>query len=385
VAPDHDGVTPRPRLLQRQRAPTITIDTSATSLLDNTGAPYGESLSPGNSPTPTQRQRSLSIESTEHTPLLSQRPRPATPGYLSLNSKGDERPLDPHNLLAVPSIRSRGSSFDQHSLSSYSGESLFSTLTVSEYGGSHRKPTEPVSFHALGHEHPLPPDREAEHELHAEDSPFAFLPAQLSELFDPKDLAAFWALGGLQGLMLGLRTDCASGLSLDETGLDGTVELDYAPEITRPTSAGDGNASLDGLVRMVAATPIRHTSSEPYVDRKRVFGISRLPERKSKTLLQIMWVTFNDNVLIILTVVAAISLALGLYQDFGQSHRYGGPKVRWVEGVTIIVAVSIVVVVGSLNDYQQEKQFAKLNSKVNNHLGTQCIAANLPNRKLIAR
>lgn len=76
--------------------------------------------------------------------------------------------------------------------------------------------------------------------------------------------------------------------------------------------------------------------------------------------------TFNDKVLIILTLVAAISLGLGLYQDFGQSGRYGGPKVRWVEGVTIMVAVAIVVVVGSVNDYQKERQFIKLNQKASN-------------------
>lgn len=81
-----------------------------------------------------------------------------------------------------------------------------------------------------------------------------------------------------------------------------------------------------------------------------------------------MWATSNDSVLVILTIVAAISLALGLYQDFGEPGRSDGPKVRWVEGVTIIVAVSIVVIVGSLNDYQKEKQFANLNRNANNHL-----------------
>jgi magnesium-transporting ATPase (P-type) len=102
------------------------------------------------------------------------------------------------------------------------------------------------------------------------------------------------------------------------------------------------------------------------VDRKRIFGTSRLPEKRSKNLLEIMWMTFNDKVLIILTTVATISLILGLYQDFGQSERYGGPKVRWVEGVAIMVAVAIVVIAGSLNDYQKEKQFIKLNKKVSN-------------------
>lgn len=39
------------------------------------------------------------------------------------------------------------------------------------------------------------------------------------------------------------------------------------------------------------------------------------------------------------------------------------PGVKWVEGVAIIVAVLIVVLVGSINDWQKEKQFRKLNAK----------------------
>ena len=35
----------------------------------------------------------------------------------------------------------------------------------------------------------------------------------------------------------------------------------------------------------------------------------------------------------------------------------------WVEGVAIMVAVIIVVVVGSINDWQKERQFKKLNEK----------------------
>jgi Ca2+-transporting ATPase len=52
-----------------------------------------------------------------------------------------------------------------------------------------------------------------------------------------------------------------------------------------------------------------------------------------------------------------------LYQDFGQTRPEGEPPVDWVEGVTILVAVFIVVSVGSLNDWQKEKQFKVLNEK----------------------
>jgi len=50
-------------------------------------------------------------------------------------------------------------------------------------------------------------------------------------------------------------------------------------------------------------------------------------------------------------------------QDFGQTHPEGEPPVDWVEGVAIIVAVLIVVGVGSINDWQKEKQFEALNAK----------------------
>jgi Ca2+-transporting ATPase len=56
-------------------------------------------------------------------------------------------------------------------------------------------------------------------------------------------------------------------------------------------------------------------------------------------------------------------LALGLFQDFSTTRPDGDPPVDWVEGVAIIIAVLIVLGVGSLNDWQKEKQFEGLNEK----------------------
>ena len=75
-----------------------------------------------------------------------------------------------------------------------------------------------------------------------------------------------------------------------------------------------------------------------------------------------------------LSIAAVVSLALGLFQDFGAprqtvqcgndpSQQCNLPQVDWVEGVAIIAAIVIVVVVGSLNDWQKERQFQKLNEK----------------------
>ena len=66
---------------------------------------------------------------------------------------------------------------------------------------------------------------------------------------------------------------------------------------------------------------------------------------------------------VLLSTCAIVSLALGLFQDFGMTLHQGEPPVDWVEGVTILVAVLIVVGVGSVNDWQKEKQFEALNEK----------------------
>jgi Ca2+-transporting ATPase len=39
--------------------------------------------------------------------------------------------------------------------------------------------------------------------------------------------------------------------------------------------------------------------------------------------------------LISITVAAAVSFALGMYQDFGPQHDPDEPRVNWVEGVAI--------------------------------------------------
>jgi Ca2+-transporting ATPase len=49
--------------------------------------------------------------------------------------------------------------------------------------------------------------------------------------------------------------------------------------------------------------------------------------------------------------------------DFGPNHDPNEPRVDWIEGVAIIVAVIIVVMVGSINDLQKDRQFRRLNAK----------------------
>ena len=195
----------------------------------------------------------------------------------------------------------------------------------------------------------LRPDPGNEAEFQVDNNKFAFSPGQLAKLFNPKSHGAYKALGGLTGLEKGLRTNRETGLSLDEHTFVDSISFEEVTggPVTRSTSAGGSE------------------SGTPYGDRIRCFGENILPEKQAKTIWKLMWIAFNDKILILLSCAAVISLTLGLYQTFGVKHKGGAAKVEWVEGVAIIVAILIVVMVGAGNDWQKERQFVKLNKKVN--------------------
>lgn len=54
-----------------------------------------------------------------------------------------------------------------------------------------------------------------------------------------------------------------------------------------------------------------------------------------------------------MVVAAAISLAVGMYED---------PKKGWLEGSAILFSVMLVAVVTATNNYNKEQQFRKLNA-----------------------
>jgi Ca2+-transporting ATPase len=124
----------------------------------------------------------------------------------------------------------------------------------------------------------------------AVENKFAFSLDQLNKLLNPKNFSAFGALGGLSGLEKGLRTDVRSGLSMDETLLDGTATFD---EVVLRTFVPPHDASVDEL-------PMKQPPDR-FADRRQVFGINKLPEKKLKSIWELMWIAYNDKVLILLS------------------------------------------------------------------------------------
>ncbi|KAH6614024.1 calcium transporting P-type ATPase-like protein [Boeremia exigua] len=332
---------------RRARAPTITIDTSAAGG-NNTGEPVP--LREIDNSSSTMDNASPELRSAGSFESNASRPASSAHNVSSPTTKWNTG----GNLLSVPGAHSRGNSMDsngEHVESNSTG-----TYVPSSQGETLKGEMGPTEV--LNDKDALKPDPGTEADFEVENNKFAFSPGQLAKLYNPKSLSAFYALGGLDGLEKGLRTDRKAGLSIDEQHLDGTVTFEEAtmPSQTQtpPKASANGAAQND-----------TSNSSGPntFADRIRVFADNRLPEKKTKNIFQLAWMAYNDKILLLLTGAAVISLALGLYQTFGVKHEPGEPAVEWIEGVAIIVAIAIVVIVGAANDWQKERQFVKLNRK----------------------
>lgn len=362
---------------RRERAPTITIDTSAVSpaLLEEGSVPLQTIPNPSVSPqqisndegkpkspstvddhSPTELRAAQSFESKES--------RPTSPhNVISPTSKlGD---FQPHNFLSVPNARSRGSSLDSeepgHSPTSYGDDTYVASPGSSGLEKNSRHPSAtPTTDSIINDADALKPDPGTESDFLVDDNKFAYSPGQLNKLLNPKSLAAYYALGGLTGITKGLRTNQNSGLSVDEKHLDGKVSFQDAVNAAAVDRSNDKDEPEGGITRLSTTATGMQRSDDSYLDRKRVFKDNRLPEKKAKSIFELAWLAYNDKVLIVLTVAAFVSLALGIYQS--QSGKKE-EKVQWVEGVAIAVAIIIVVAVGAANDWQKERQFIKLNKK----------------------
>ncbi|CAI2162977.1 16735_t:CDS:10 [Funneliformis geosporum] len=176
----------------------------------------------------------------------------------------------------------------------------------------------------------MPPETSQEREPllgESNEGPFAFTPEQFSKLIDPKNPDLLKQYGGTKKILEGLRVDPTVGISSDE-GLE------------------SGS-----------------TKSKPFQERQKYFGKNVLPETTQRSLFSLIWEAYQDKTLILLSIAAIVSLAVGINEDYSSRHPEGEPKVGWVEGAAILAAVAAVVFTNAINDYQKEKQFRKLNAK----------------------
>jgi len=123
---------------------------------------------------------------------------------------------------------------------------------------------------------------------HIDPTPFAFKPYHIASLVDPKNLETLESMGGIKGLLAGLGVDPNSGLNIDGKA----PESGDAPAVVVIDPAGEKGGAVEGAPH----------EGGPYTatveDRQRVYGPNTLPVRKSKSLLQLMWLAFKDKVLV---------------------------------------------------------------------------------------
>ncbi|KAJ3386301.1 plasma membrane calcium, partial [Chytriomyces hyalinus] len=148
--------------------------------------------------------------------------------------------------------------------------------------------------------------------------------------------------------------------------VDPNVGIRAAPKMEK--SGTIRGAKKDGAAQKPAPsqppTQIVIDSQNPSEEERLLcFGPNRLPPARRITIFEYMLAALGDKIMILLSCVSMISLALGLYQDFGPQAEPTVAKIHWLEGFSILVAVILIVFAASMNDLQKEKKFRKLNDK----------------------
>jgi len=109
----------------------------------------------------------------------------------------------------------------------------------------------------------------------------------------------------------------------------------FAPEIVKALNS-NAVAGIEG-------------NKEDLDMRKRVYGENKHLQRKIRTMCDMICDVLDDFILKVLIVAAIVSTVLGMIKD--------GPKHGYQEGLGIVFAIIIILVVSVGNDYVKEKQF----------------------------
>lgn len=170
----------------RPRAPTITIDTSATN-----DATMGDSVALGD--IQDNHRPSTNANTDNVSPTQARQPSQELHNTHSFDSS---RPTSPHNisspvtawnngLLNVPGARSRGNSMDS---ATDNGESNSTgTYVASSQGETLKGELGPTEI--LNDKDALKPDPGTEADFEVENNKFAFSPGQLGKLYNPKSVS----------------------------------------------------------------------------------------------------------------------------------------------------------------------------------------------------
>lgn len=124
---------------------------------------------------------------------------------------------------------------------------------------------------------------------------------------------------------------------------------------------------IDKLCQKLCTSSVKGLDEldEDLLNRRRVFGSNVIPPKKPKKFVQLVWAALQDTTLVILEIAALTSLLLSLYAPVDTAGLEATDNQHgWIEGVAILVSVTVIVLVTAFNDYTKEKQFQKLQSRI---------------------
>ncbi|VDN97833.1 unnamed protein product [Rodentolepis nana] len=122
-----------------------------------------------------------------------------------------------------------------------------------------------------------------------------------------------------------------------------------------------------GLSKALSSSLDKGLNDTDVVKQREIYGPNIIPQKPPKSIFRLIWEALQDKTLLVLIGAAIISLGLSLYMKFNPSRTNGEPsenETGWIEGVAILVAVIVVVLVVAVNDWQKEKQFRGLQNRI---------------------
>ncbi|ELQ74283.1 P-type ATPase (P-ATPase) Superfamily [Trachipleistophora hominis] len=91
---------------------------------------------------------------------------------------------------------------------------------------------------------------------------------------------------------------------------------------------------------------------------KRMYGVNEIVVDDPRSITCILRKNMRDRILILLFIASAVSLIVGIYNTLYENEPYS-----YIEGLSILLAVVIIVAVSTATEYTQEQLFKSLESK----------------------
>ncbi|CAF5109265.1 unnamed protein product, partial [Rotaria sp. Silwood1] len=188
-------------------------------------------------------------------------------------------------------------------------------------------------------------------------------------LFKKKPTADKAVVGGGDSSMFGITLDQLKEL-MDVRGKELMEKLN--------SSEYNGVKGILEKLKVDGTKGLDSNNQQDLEQRRIAYGKNEIPPKPMKTFLRLCWDAFHDMLLVILLICAVVSIGLSFYKPphEGGEGKEDEPNIEWIEGVAILVAVLVVVLVTAFNDWRKERQFRGLQDKIEKDQQTSVIRDN---------